>query len=74
MACCRALRRDSGGVRQSPRASALDRAAGGRWADGDPGRPRGLQELVLVTKTGDKVTQENRAPVAFVPMLGEFGW
>lgn len=39
-----------------------------------PVGPRGLQELVLVTKTGDKVTQEKRAPVAFVPMVGEFGW
>jgi protein-L-isoaspartate(D-aspartate) O-methyltransferase len=47
-------------------------ADGGRMAI--PVGPRGLQELVLVTKTGDKVTQQNRAPVAFVPMVGEFGW
>lgn len=39
-----------------------------------PVGPRGLQELVLVRKTGDKVTQENLAPVAFVPMVGEYGW
>lgn len=47
-------------------------AEGGRMVI--PVGPRGLQELVLVTKEADKVTQEKRAPVAFVPMVGEYGW
>ncbi len=47
-------------------------ADGGRMVI--PVGPRGLQELVLVRKTGNKVTQENLAPVAFVPMVGEYGW
>lgn len=47
-------------------------ALGGRMII--PVGPRGLQELVLVTRHDHEVTQEKRAPVAFVPMVGDFGW
>ncbi|MCS6844894.1 MAG: protein-L-isoaspartate(D-aspartate) O-methyltransferase [Caldilineales bacterium] len=47
-------------------------APGGRMVI--PVGPRGLQELVLVRKEDSKVSQEKRAPVAFVPMIGEYGW
>ncbi len=39
-----------------------------------PVGPRGLQELVLVRRSGEDIVKEKRAPVAFVPMIGEHGW
>ena len=39
-----------------------------------PVGPRGYQDLVLVRKTGQEVTQERLSPVAFVPLIGEHGW
>ncbi|MFN2166264.1 MAG: protein-L-isoaspartate(D-aspartate) O-methyltransferase [Anaerolineae bacterium] len=36
--------------------------------------PRGMQDLILVRKAGDDLTQEKRSPVAFVPMIGEHAW
>jgi len=39
-----------------------------------PVGPRGYQDLVLVCKTGQQVTQERLSPVAFVPLIGEHGW
>lgn len=47
-------------------------ADGGRMVI--PVGPRGLQDLVLVWKVGNTVKQEKRAPVAFVPLIGEHGW
>jgi len=39
-----------------------------------PVGPRGLQDLVLVRRIGEDTVKEKRAPVAFVPMIGEHGW
>lgn len=39
-----------------------------------PVGPRGYQDLVLVRKTGEQVTQDRLSPVAFVPLIGEHGW
>lgn len=47
-------------------------ADGGRMVV--PVGPRGYQDLVLVCKTGQQVTQERLSPVAFVPLIGEHGW
>lgn len=47
-------------------------ANGGRMVI--PVGPRGLQDLVLVHKVGSAVREERRAPVAFVPLIGEHGW
>jgi protein-L-isoaspartate(D-aspartate) O-methyltransferase len=47
-------------------------ADGGRMVV--PVGPRGYQDLVLVRKTGQEVTEERLSPVAFVPLIGEHGW
>ena len=39
-----------------------------------PVGPRGYQDLVLIWRKGDVVTQEKLSPVAFVPLLGKHGW
>jgi protein-L-isoaspartate(D-aspartate) O-methyltransferase len=39
-----------------------------------PVGPRGYQDLVLVRKQGQDVTQDRLSPVAFVPLIGEHGW
>ena len=39
-----------------------------------PVGPRGYQDLVLVCRKGDVVTQEKLSPVAFVPLIGKHGW
>ena len=39
-----------------------------------PVGPRGYQDLVLVRRKGDVVTQEKLSPVAFVPLIGKHGW
>lgn len=39
-----------------------------------PVGPRGMQELVLVRRIANDIVKEKRAPVAFVPMIGEHGW
>lgn len=39
-----------------------------------PVGPRGMQDLVLVRRSGNEITEERRAPVAFVPLIGEHGW
>ena len=47
-------------------------AEGGRMIA--PVGPRGYQDLVLVRRVGEKVTQDRLSPVAFVPLIGEHGW
>jgi protein-L-isoaspartate(D-aspartate) O-methyltransferase len=47
-------------------------ADGGRMIA--PVGPRGYQDLVLVRRVGEQVTQERLSPVAFVPLIGEHGW
>lgn len=47
-------------------------AEGGRMIA--PVGPRGYQDLVLVHRLGEKVTQDRLSPVAFVPLIGEHGW
>ena len=39
-----------------------------------PVGPAGLQNLVLVRKEGERTTTQQLAPVAFVPLIGEYGW
>lgn len=39
-----------------------------------PVGPRGYQDLILVHRVGEKVTQDRLSPVAFVPLIGEHGW
>lgn len=39
-----------------------------------PVGPRGYQDLVLVRRTGENVTQDRLSPVAFVPLIGQHGW
>jgi protein-L-isoaspartate(D-aspartate) O-methyltransferase len=39
-----------------------------------PVGPRGYQDLVLVRKSGEQVSQDRLSPVAFVPLIGEHGW
>lgn len=39
-----------------------------------PVGPRGFQDLVLVRKEGETAKQQRLAPVAFVPLIGEYGW
>lgn len=39
-----------------------------------PVGPRGYQDLVLVRRAGETVTQDRLSPVAFVPLIGEHGW
>ncbi len=36
--------------------------------------PAGYQELVRLTKQGEKTQVEHLVPVAFVPLVGEHGW
>jgi protein-L-isoaspartate(D-aspartate) O-methyltransferase len=36
--------------------------------------PSGYQELVRLTKRGERTEVEHLAPVAFVPLIGEHGW
>jgi len=36
--------------------------------------PAGYQELVRLTKQGEKTELEHLVPVAFVPLVGEHGW
>jgi len=39
------------------------------------GRSRHQQNLILITHpTADTYTDENLAPVAFVPLIGDEGW
>jgi protein-L-isoaspartate(D-aspartate) O-methyltransferase len=47
-------------------------ADGGRMIA--PVGPRGYQDLVLVRKQGQAVTEDRLSPVAFVPLIGEHGW
>lgn len=47
-------------------------ADGGRFVI--PVGPRGMQDLVLVRRRGQKIIHEKCAPVAFVPLIGEHGW
>lgn len=47
-------------------------ADGGRMIA--PIGPRGYQDLVLVRRVGEQVTQDRLSPVAFVPLIGEHGW
>ena len=35
---------------------------------------RGGQYLVLIEKRGDDFLRKNLSPVAFVPLIGEYGW
>jgi len=39
-----------------------------------PVGPRGYQDLILVRRQGEEVTQDRLSPVAFVPLIGEHGW
>jgi protein-L-isoaspartate(D-aspartate) O-methyltransferase len=39
-----------------------------------PAGPRGYQDLVLVRRVGETVTQDRLSPVAFVPLIGKHGW
>ena len=39
-----------------------------------PVGPRGYQDLVLVCRQGQDVTEDRLSPVAFVPLIGEHGW
>jgi protein-L-isoaspartate(D-aspartate) O-methyltransferase len=55
-----------------PRPLVEQLADGGRMVV--PVGPRGYQDLVLVRKTGQEVTQDRLSPVAFVPLVGEHGW
>lgn len=36
--------------------------------------PAGYQELIRLTKQGERTQVENLVPVAFVPLVGEHGW
>jgi protein-L-isoaspartate(D-aspartate) O-methyltransferase len=36
--------------------------------------PTGYQELIRLTKQGERTQVENLVPVAFVPLVGEHGW
>ncbi len=47
-------------------------ADGGRMIA--PIGPRGYQDLVLVRRVEEQVTQDRLSPVAFVPLIGEHGW
>ena len=51
----------------------LDQLAdGGRLVA--PVGPAGFQELVCVRKEGHRTTTRHLAPVAFVPLIGKYGW
>ena len=39
-----------------------------------PVGPRGYQDLVLVRRNGQAITEDRLSPVAFVPLIGEHGW
>ena len=39
-----------------------------------PVGPAGYQELVRLTKQGERAATEHLVPVAFVPLVGEHGW
>ena len=72
----RALRRDRRVRRLAERAV---KALADQLSDGGrmliPVGSRDIQELVLVTKTGDEVTEEKvGGEVRFVPLLGRFAW
>lgn len=47
-------------------------ANGGRMVT--PVGPRGYQDLVRVVRTGDAFDEERLSPVAFVPLIGKYGW
>lgn len=47
-------------------------ADGGRMVT--PVGPRGYQDLVRVVRTGDAFDEERLSPVAFVPLIGKYGW
>lgn len=45
---------------------------GGRMVT--PVGPRGTQDLVRVVRKGDAFNEERLSPVAFVPLIGQYGW
>ena len=47
-------------------------ANGGRMVT--PVGPRGAQTLVRVIRKGDGFDEERLSPVAFVPLIGQYGW
>lgn len=47
-------------------------ADGGRMVT--PVGPRGYQDLVRVVRKGDAFDEERLSPVAFVPLIGQYGW
>lgn len=47
-------------------------ADGGRMVT--PVGPRGYQDLVRVVRQGDAFDEERLSPVAFVPLIGQYGW
>ena len=47
-------------------------ADGGRMVT--PVGPRGAQDLVRVIRKGDAFDEERLSPVAFVPLIGQYGW
>ncbi|MEA3337320.1 MAG: protein-L-isoaspartate(D-aspartate) O-methyltransferase [Chloroflexota bacterium] len=36
--------------------------------------PRGFQDLVLASREGDEIREQRLSPVAFVPLVGKYGW
>tara|TARA_B100000686_G_scaffold320175_1_gene371561 strand:- start:12089 stop:12745 length:657 start_codon:yes stop_codon:yes gene_type:complete len=60
------------GAREIPATLAAQLKDGGRMAI--PLGEKGVQRLILVTKTGDKLKTRAMSECRFVPLIGKFGW